>query len=267
MIWHQFLTIFFLLKLPSFIGKMQVSISLGLYSFVKDLAVFLINWQFFIYHFIKVRDSKLIKDTVFDLVWPSKVTPLVKQHLEAGERGKSVFHFILFYLHGSNLWLCCFSIERGKKSGSYFFFPLDNYFCEEEVIIQNYITVSPQFRRFLWRIWLLSSSLWKHLRRPSTGSFLLTTVVILPLYPLSMTSLLWAIVTYSREPRGSGRTMVMPSISSPLPACQRLDRTGNYTANLCLPMQTPYEKVQPRSCILWFSCWANSEFIKITLTW
>lgn len=30
-----------------------------------------------------------------------------------------------------------------------------------------------------------------------------------------------------------------------------------------LPMKTILKKVQPRSCILWFSCWVNSEFIKI----
>jgi len=51
-------------------GKMQVSVSLELYSFMKDFAVFfLINWQCFIPHFLKVRDSKLIKDTVFDLLF------------------------------------------------------------------------------------------------------------------------------------------------------------------------------------------------------
>ena len=70
LIWHQFLTIFFLLlKLPPFIGKMQVSISLELYSFVEDFAVFLINWQFFIPHFIEVRDSRLIRGAVFDLLF------------------------------------------------------------------------------------------------------------------------------------------------------------------------------------------------------
>lgn len=66
---------------------------------------------------------------------------MVKRHLEAGERGKSVFHFILFYLHGSNLWFCCFSIERGeKKLVVTFFFP--------------WITVSVR-SRLLFRIILL----------------------------------------------------------------------------------------------------------------
>lgn len=176
--------------------------------------------------------------SIWSSVCPSKVTPMVKQHLEAGEWDKSVFHFICILPPWLQfVVLLFFHWEGGKKVVVTFFFP--------------WITVSVR-SRLLFRIillFLLSSGvslayLAALFLSGSTWGDRSLVVFCWRLWWFFL-PVLWGWPVCS-EPlsRTAGNLVVQEgpwsllSVCSPLPACQRLDRTGSYTANQGLPMQT-----------------------------
>lgn len=149
------------------------------------------------------------------VVWssgcPSTVTSTEKWQREGREHDKRMFFISsVFYLHGSNLWFCCFSTEN-KKASSFFLFL---FFSWKTVSLRS---------RFLF---LLGSGIslaylttFSSMEAPGEtvhGQFSASHCGDFFPHPLRVTSLLWAIVTGSREQQAVQEgPQALFSISSP----------------------------------------------------
>lgn len=168
------------------------------------------------------------------VVWssgcPSIVTSTEKWQREGREHDKRMFFISsVFYLHGSNLWFCCFSTEN-KKASSFFLF---SFFSWKTVSLRS---------RFLFLlgsgIYLAYLTTFSSMEAPGEtvhGQFSASHCGDFFPHPLRVTSLLWAIVTGSREQQAVQEgPQALFSISSPLqPARDLTGQEGTQNTSVC----------------------------------